>query len=87
MTEPNQFALLQPADLRDLRAYILQHRDDPAAPFEFVVSGYTNPPDNAIVQEFAEAGATWWIEGLDWFGAKTIAQIERRIDQGPPRIT
>lgn len=54
-------------------------------PFEIVVQG-TTPPDvglaRAIVEPFAAAGATWWIDG-DWQGA-TVGSLRARLEAGPP---
>jgi alkanesulfonate monooxygenase SsuD/methylene tetrahydromethanopterin reductase-like flavin-dependent oxidoreductase (luciferase family) len=86
MTAPNQYGLLKPSDLGELRAYVLEQRANltATAPFDFIVSGYTARSGAEIVGQFAEAGATWWVEGLDWFGATRVEQIDERIAQGPP---
>ncbi len=71
-------------DFRDCLAYIREHRTS-NAPFDVIMSGET-PTDTqqgaAIVQPFAEAGATWWVEeGLGW----SLEEFGERIRSGPPR--
>jgi alkanesulfonate monooxygenase SsuD/methylene tetrahydromethanopterin reductase-like flavin-dependent oxidoreductase (luciferase family) len=36
----------------------------PAAPFDVVVMGYSEPGDEALRAAYAEAGATWWLESF-----------------------
>ena len=64
----------RPAELRD-------------RPWDVVVEGTTPSGDPAtaaaVVEPFADAGATWWIES-DWSGGFVDA-IRKRINQGPPR--
>lgn len=80
-----------PADqVRDVAAYITQHRTDHVdEPFDLVVGGVSpGDPTKArdLIAPLADAGATWWDErqlqtsaGLD-----RLAPVLRRIDQGPP---
>jgi alkanesulfonate monooxygenase SsuD/methylene tetrahydromethanopterin reductase-like flavin-dependent oxidoreductase (luciferase family) len=84
------FRPLKPADVRDIAAWLAQH-GAPAA-FDIVVEGET-PGDNpdaaaAIASEWADAGATWWLE-TRWAladGADERAkEVERRLRAGPPR--
>ncbi|HEX7471500.1 MAG TPA: LLM class flavin-dependent oxidoreductase [Candidatus Limnocylindrales bacterium] len=76
-----------PAEIRTIAGYVARERDPAqgAGPFEIVAQGRT-PSDAALasaaVRPFADAGATWWIEG-DWDGA-TVESLRRRIDVGPP---
>lgn len=77
------------ATYRDVARHVAEHRPAApgAAPFEIIADGNT-PPDRsraaAIVQPFADAGATWWIEA-DWTSA-SVDSIRRRIDAGPPPL-
>jgi alkanesulfonate monooxygenase SsuD/methylene tetrahydromethanopterin reductase-like flavin-dependent oxidoreductase (luciferase family) len=79
-----------PGEVRDLVAYIAEHRGDRAAePFEVVVGGASDPsaaPD--VLGELQDAGATWWDERIaqsnpDHYRAEPVL---RRIDAGPPAI-
>jgi hypothetical protein len=54
-------------------------------PFDFVAEGKTGDLEPSQVKEkileWAEAGATWWVEGL-W--EATPEQASMRLHQGPP---
>lgn len=79
-----------PVQVAEITAHVRTARPivDGEPPFEIVAQG-TTPPDPAaaaeIVQPFAEAGATWWIEG-DWGETATIDSLRQRIESGPPRL-
>jgi alkanesulfonate monooxygenase SsuD/methylene tetrahydromethanopterin reductase-like flavin-dependent oxidoreductase (luciferase family) len=80
---------LTPEDVREIVAYIAEHRESDA-PFDVVIGG-TLPQDDPtkaseIVGRFAEAGATWWIDSI---GPRSggIEGGLRRLRQGPPRGT
>ncbi|ONI73991.1 luciferase [Kribbella sp. ALI-6-A] len=78
-------------ELRDLTAYLQQHRTDPTAPYDIIVGGIS--PTNsaaarALIEPLAEAGATWWderqlITGTDFY---RLDPVLRRIEQGPPTL-
>jgi hypothetical protein len=67
---------------------IAEHRTQ-TTPFDIVVEGKTPGDDpaqaNAIVQPFAEAGATWWMEAM-WSEPNGLDDLRARIRQGPPRV-
>ena len=75
------------AEVEAISEYVARERalEGRTGPFDVIAQGVT-PPDAALataaVRPFAEAGATWWIEG-DWDGA-TVDSIRRRIEVGPP---
>jgi alkanesulfonate monooxygenase SsuD/methylene tetrahydromethanopterin reductase-like flavin-dependent oxidoreductase (luciferase family) len=77
---------LTPEDLRELLGYIHTHRAG-TTPFDVVASGATSGTDKARdtaqVASFAQAGATWWLEGFD--PIQSFEQVRQRIHQGPPR--
>jgi alkanesulfonate monooxygenase SsuD/methylene tetrahydromethanopterin reductase-like flavin-dependent oxidoreductase (luciferase family) len=78
--------------VRDLVAYVHQHRDDRGDnPFEVVIGG-VSPADTArardVIGPLIDAGVTWWDErqfqssdDLD-----RLAPVLRRIEQGPPAL-
>ena len=78
--------------VRDLVAYVHQHRADRQdSPFEIVVGG-VSPGDPAkdhdLIEPLIDAGATWWDERqlqrsdeLD-----QLAPVLRRVEQGPPAL-
>ena len=91
MDEQNQIRQTTPEDLSEMRTYIAENRSA-STPFDIVMEGQTpgnNPKQAAeIVQPWATAGATWWIEAL--WEAPRDAQgqelIRQRILDGPPRL-
>ena len=78
-------------DLRELLAYIEEHRGDAAGrPFDVVVGGVSPSDPSAageLVASQAEAGATWWDERQHLMSEDVdqLAPVLRRIEQGPPR--
>jgi hypothetical protein len=77
-----------PDDLREIKKYIDSHRKE-QSPFDIIVEGKT--PGNkqreaaSVVQEWVDAGATWWNEAM-WDAMDEIETVRERIRQGPPRI-
>jgi hypothetical protein len=76
--------------VRDLVAYVLRHREEHSSrPFEIVLGGKT-PGDpakaRAIIEPFADGGATWWDERQlqTTEDVHRLDPVRRRIDQGPP---
>ena len=84
MNAAGQFEEVTPEDIRAMKRYIDDNRTL-TTPFDIVVEGKTSAMTPAQVQEklsaWAEAGATWWIEGLWELGEKEASD---RIQQGPP---
>jgi alkanesulfonate monooxygenase SsuD/methylene tetrahydromethanopterin reductase-like flavin-dependent oxidoreductase (luciferase family) len=74
-----------PRDLAEMMAYVGAHRES-STPFDVVVGGEFNREDpgegTARVDAFAEAGATWWLEGPE--GDKDLDYLRELIPQGPP---
>jgi alkanesulfonate monooxygenase SsuD/methylene tetrahydromethanopterin reductase-like flavin-dependent oxidoreductase (luciferase family) len=89
---------LTPDEVASAMAYVDQHRTA-TTPFDVVIGGGTDGEDPAgsarRTAEYAEVGATWWVEdGSPWrFGADPeepwrdvdTEAVRRRIVQGPPR--
>ncbi|CAN5570986.1 hypothetical protein BH20CHL6_BH20CHL6_19580 [soil metagenome] len=80
-------AELTPTDIRAIRAWIQDRRPDARA-FDIVIEGETPAADRtaaaARVHLFAEAGATWWLEGM-WSAMQEPERVRERIVAGPPR--
>ncbi|MDQ6662695.1 MAG: LLM class flavin-dependent oxidoreductase, partial [Chloroflexota bacterium] len=79
---------MTPADIQAMKAFVDKHRTSTTS-FDIVWEGET-PGGNreqatSIVQPWAEAGATWWMESR-WGSDVTLDDVQRRIQQGPPRI-
>lgn len=76
---------LTPADLQEALVYLRSQRQE-TSPFEVAFAGVTEPGRAvAVVEPYAKAGATWWLEGL-WDERGTVHQMKERIGQGPPRV-
>jgi alkanesulfonate monooxygenase SsuD/methylene tetrahydromethanopterin reductase-like flavin-dependent oxidoreductase (luciferase family) len=82
----SKFAELTPADLRDIKAYVSDHRAA-GTPYDYVIEGQTRELSTAQAQDkigaWQESGATWWIESMYNL---THDQILDRLHQGPPRV-
>ena len=78
---------LAPADFRNMLDYIRSQRGDTGG-FDVVGSGYTGnmEPERAaeMLRDYADAGVTWWQEGL--LPDDPIEAARDRIRQGPPRV-
>jgi hypothetical protein len=74
---------ITPADVREIKAYVDTNRN-PATPFDIVVGGKTMDMERSQIQDklhpYAEAGMTWWVEGL-W--NEPEEKVMERIRQGP----
>jgi alkanesulfonate monooxygenase SsuD/methylene tetrahydromethanopterin reductase-like flavin-dependent oxidoreductase (luciferase family) len=75
--------------VRELVAYVREHRAEPDRPFEIVLGGAT-PGDPArardLIAPLADAGATWWDE-RQFQTSDDLYRFEptlRRVEQGPP---
>jgi len=81
-----QFIEVEPADVRQMKAYIDANRTL-TTPFDIVVEGKTAGLSRSQTQDklhpWADAGATWWIEGL-W--EMPLEEVEARIKLGPPHL-
>jgi hypothetical protein len=94
--DPN--AMLTPDGIREIVAYVTEHRTNDA-PFDVTMVGGT-PGDDIekaaeIVAPYAEAGLTWWQEGIHLMrpdlaerssSSSPLEAMRWRIQQGPPRI-
>ena len=80
------FALPTPAQLREITAFVQKERAVDA-PFDVVLAG-ESPDDSAeaaaFMAAYAEAGLTWWQEGLSERRGSFEA-MRPRSRQGPPR--
>jgi hypothetical protein len=75
-----------PADIREIKAYVNANRTL-LTPFDIVTSGKTAGLDRVQLQDklmpWADAGVTWWVEGL-W--SESEEKVIERIRLGPPEI-
>lgn len=77
-----------PAELANMIAYINTHRSH-NHPFDVAAGAETagdgSVADRQIVQAYADAGVTWWMEAIShWRGS--LDQMRERIRRGPPSI-
>ncbi len=86
MNSKGEFEQVTPDDLHQMKAYIDANRTL-TTPFDYVVEGKTGGLDHtqsrARLQEWEQAGATWWVESL-WEASEE--QAAARLRQGPPII-
>ncbi len=86
MNTNGEFEAVTQQDLRLMKAYIDTNRTV-NTPFDYVMEGKTGDLDEehqkALLQEWSEAGATWWIESL-W--ELNEEQAAARLQQGPPKM-
>ena len=78
-------------ELAEISAHVRRERVDPTT-FDVVIEGWSSPSDmakaGAKIAEYAQAGATWWIEAIwSWLylPPHDVERMRRRIRQGPPR--
>jgi alkanesulfonate monooxygenase SsuD/methylene tetrahydromethanopterin reductase-like flavin-dependent oxidoreductase (luciferase family) len=73
---------LPPEELAKRVAKIRKLRASPE-PFEVAIDGTTEPGGKNLLNEYAEAGATWYFEAI--FGSRgDVESMLRRIEAGPP---
>jgi alkanesulfonate monooxygenase SsuD/methylene tetrahydromethanopterin reductase-like flavin-dependent oxidoreductase (luciferase family) len=79
--------ILTSEDFRKISEYMKSQRRGRKGTFDVVASGHTSGFDKGkdieMMDQFADAGVTWWQEALDW--NYSLAQVRERIHQGPPR--
>ena len=81
-----------PSQLQELCSWLSDH--GVAGSVDVIAEGETPPDDaplaSAIVQPWAEAGATWWLETrweMPHHSPERMEQVRRRISAGPPRAS
>lgn len=52
-------------------------------PFDVVAEGYSERGDGRVLQEYEDAGATWWFDSINGYRA-AVPELLARIDAGPP---
>jgi hypothetical protein len=91
LSEDGRFTAMSPLDVREVCDYVAQQRGGSLEGFDVAVGGATPADDPAraaqIVVPYAQAGLTWWVEGLDWFSYRDPSAIAERIEAGPPRLS
>lgn len=65
------------------------HRQGVTDPFDFALEGETSEPGPQgwqVVEPYAAAGLTWWVEKLGWWRGP-MDEMRARIRAGPPTTT
>jgi alkanesulfonate monooxygenase SsuD/methylene tetrahydromethanopterin reductase-like flavin-dependent oxidoreductase (luciferase family) len=79
---------MPPGELRAVLRYTQKHRTA-EGPFDVALEGQTDGTAGdrgaRLVDSYARAGLTWWIEALGWWRG-TPADAMSRIRQGPPGV-
>lgn len=77
---------LTPEHVREMMTYVQSHRTQ-TTPYQVIAEGSTPADDpvraRAIVQEWEEAGATWWLEAM--WSVSGEKNLLKRVQKGPPR--
>lgn len=71
-----------PEDLVSFREKIEKERDSSQPP-EIAWAGSSTPEDGDMVEAYRKAGATWWVELIDWSRGSYDEAIAR-VAAGPP---
>ena len=86
MNPEGQSEAVTPTDVSEIKDYVAANRTL-TTPFDIVINGTTGDLTDAQIEDklapWAEAGATWWVEGL-W--EATEAAAKERIRRGPPKL-
>lgn len=81
----NSYDPLSPDEIRQLRAYVAEHRAGQGA-FDIITGGSSAGKKAQrsadMVRPYVDAGATWWIEGD--MAADTVQKCFDRVRKGPP---
>jgi len=76
---------LTPTDLYEAVAYVRSQRQDHTS-LDVAFAGVTEAATAAsVIQPYAQAGATWWLEGI-WVERGSVQKMRERIQHGPPNI-
>jgi len=67
--------------LAEAVTYALASRDPALPPLDVAIEGAT--PGPAPLQDYADAGLTWWVEAIGWFRG-SVEQMRQVVAAGPP---
>ncbi len=80
--DENSMTTKTPVDIARSAA-LLKEMNPAERLFDVAISGVSEPGQYALVEEYASAGATWWLESL--FGLRgSVDDLRERIRSGPP---
>ena len=72
------------SDVAALTSYIAMYRES-QDPFDVAVNGHDCWAHQPEIEDYAEAGLTWWLERVDPERAFSEREARALIDRGPPR--
>ena len=76
---------LTPADLHEAVVHVRSQRQN-HAPLDVAFAGVTEAATAAdVIGPYAQAGATWWLEGI-WVERGSVQAMRERIQRGPPHV-
>jgi alkanesulfonate monooxygenase SsuD/methylene tetrahydromethanopterin reductase-like flavin-dependent oxidoreductase (luciferase family) len=80
----DDYVAMTPEMLSDIVEYVRSHRETDA-PFDVAVNGSSFPgTESGAPSDFADAGATWWIENVGWPPDVPLEGWLEFIAEGPP---
>jgi len=84
---PGMNRAILPDEVKAVRCYIKQHRAT-SDPFDTVVilwsEGEHTPDEQLSVDQYTEAGVTWWLEDVSTERFSSLNDVRTRLHQGPP---
>jgi len=84
---PDDFVPMTPEMLTDILAYVTAYRETDG-PFDVAVNGSSFPgTESGPPDDFAAAGATWWIENVGWPPDVPLDAWLEFVAAGPPSRT
>ena len=78
-----RMTLATPDEISQIKFYIEENRSEPTC-FDIIVEGDSirNDAGKNVLRDYAQAGATWWIEAL--WQVEDEQEILKRVLKGPP---
>ena len=73
---------MSPEKIASQVTFILQQREA-ETPFDIAVDGVTQAGESSLVEEYRQAGATWWFEIIHQLRG-SLPELMQRIQAGPP---
>ena len=76
---------LTPEQLAVRVDYIRSCRESSESLFDIAVIGNSEPNQASLINEFKQAGATWWLESVHEMRATPVVMLQR-VKFGPPKV-
>ena len=74
-----------PENVGEIATRVAEHGAD-LETFDIAINGYSGGGEQMVgsIDEYASAGATWWLERIDTTRLFSLDQARQRIHAGPP---